>query len=130
LFNQGKTMNITSKRSIFSILAGMIVSLLVLISLRPTCLGPLLGVFVAAYLAKVSSPKEGAPIGAIIFVPIGLYYALQIKISQELANEPLQLLTYVLGLLVGFLLICGLGALYGLIVGRLFQFTKNNGLIF
>ncbi len=122
-------MNIPSKRSIFSILAGTMIGLLVSIFLSPNCWGLLIGVSVATYLAKVSSPKEGAIVGTIALAPIGLYLALQIAISQGFANEPLHILGNVLGLLVVFLFICAIGAIYGLILGKLFQLIKNKGLI-
>ena len=122
-------MNIKSKQTIFSILAGMIVGLLVSIFLRPTCWGPLIGVFVAAYLAKVSSPKEGAIIGAIVLVPIGIYALLQIPV-EAIAGTTVGKLGNLVGLVLGILLVSCVGALYGLIIGKLFQVTKNKGVIF
>jgi prepilin signal peptidase PulO-like enzyme (type II secretory pathway) len=122
-------MNITSKRSVFSILAGTVIGLLVSIFLRPNCWGLLIGVSVAAYLAKVSSPKEGAVVGTIALAPIGLYLALQTAMSQGFADEPIHILGNVVGLLVVFLFICALGTLYGLVLGKLFQLIRNKGII-
>lgn len=122
-------MSLKSKPTIFSILAGIIVGLLISIFLKPTCWGPLIGVFVAAYLAKVSSPKEGAIIGAIVSLPIGIYALLQIP-SQAIAKTTLGLLGNIAGLVLGLLFVSGIGALYGLIIGKLFQFTKTKGVFF
>ena len=122
-------MKITSKRSIYSILAGAIVGLLVYTFLRPTCWGPIVGVFVATYLAKVSSAKEGAKIGALVLLPIGFYWYLQLP-ALIIAKDTVGKLANLLGVLVGLLLISGVGALYGLVLGKLFQITKDKGILF
>ena len=122
-------MKIKSKQTIFSILAGMIVGLLVFIFLRPTCWGPLVGVFVAAYFAKVSSPKEGAIIGAIVLIPIGMYGILQIP-ADETTNDTASTIGTIVGMLLGLGLLSGIGALYGMIIGKLFQMKKDKTIIF
>ena len=118
-------MNITSKRSIFSILIGSFIGVVI-----PTCWGPLIGVFVAAYLARVSTPKEGAKIGAIVVLPIIIaYFALQFPV-QNIAGDNSEKLGNLLGLFLGLLLAAGVGALYGLIIGKLFQLTRDKGILF
>jgi hypothetical protein len=123
-------MNITSKRSIISILVGIIVGLLVFIFLRPACWGPLIGGFVTVVFAKVSSPKQGALVGTIVLAPIGLYSCLQTALTHQFADDPVKLFANILGLVLAFLLFCGVGALYGLILGKLFQLTKKNKIVF
>lgn len=122
-------MNLKSKQIIFSILAGMIVGLLVSVFLKPTCWGPLVGVFVAAYSAKVSSPKEGAIIGAIVLIPIGIYTFLQLP-AELWAKNTSGILGNIVGLVLGLLLVSGIGALYGSIIGKLFQITKDKKILF
>ena len=123
-------MNITSKQSVLSILVGIIVGLLVFIFLRPSCWGPLIGVFVAAILAKVTTPKHGAIVGMIVLAAIGLYSSVQIAMTQGLANDPIKLLANLLGLFIGLLVFCGVGALYGLMLGKLFQLTRKDRIVF
>jgi hypothetical protein len=122
-------MNITSKRSIFSILVGIIIGVLVSMFLRPTCLAPLIAVFVAVYAAKVSTPKEGAKIGAIVLLPIGIYWYLQLP-ALIIAKDSVGKLGNLVGVLLGLLFISGVGALYGLMLGKLFQITKSKGILF
>jgi len=122
-------MILKSKQTIFSILAGIIVGLLVSIFLKPTCWGPAVGVFFAAYLAKVSSPKEGAIIGTIVLLPIGIYAFLQIP-AEAIAKTTIGIFGNIIGLIAGLLLAAGIGALYGLIIGKLFQITKEKKILF
>ena len=112
-------MILKSKRTIFSILAGIIVGVLICIFLTPTFWASLVGVFVAAYFAKVASPKEGAIIGAIVVVLIGRIYTF--LEFHAFAKTPIS----IAGAVVGLLLIAGAGALNGLIIGKLFQITKE-----
>jgi hypothetical protein len=121
-------MSLTSKRSIFSILTGIIVGALVSTFIRPTCWGPLIAVLAATYVANVSTPKEGARIGAIVLLPIGVYWYLQMP-SLFTATNSTGMLGNLLGLVLGLLLISGVGALYGLILGKLLQLRKNKGII-
>src|SRR5215207_3290414 len=107
----------------------MIVGLLVSVFLRPTCWGPLVGVFVAAYFAKVSSPKEGAIIGAIVLIPIGMYGVLQFP-ADETTNDTASTIGTIVGMLLGLVLLSGIGALYGMIIGKLFQMKKDKTIIF
>jgi len=111
--------SLKSKQTIFSILAGIIIGVLICIFLTPTFWGPLVGVFVAAYFAKAASPKEGAIIGAIVVVLVGrIYTFLQF---HTFAKTPIS----IAGAVVGLLLIAGVGALNGLIVGKLFQTARE-----
>jgi hypothetical protein len=122
-------MKLKSKQTILSLLAGIIVALLIAIFLRPACWGPLVGIIVSAYLAKVSSPREGAIVGAIIAIAIDIYAVLQFPV-QAIAKTNIGLLGNFVGLVLSLLLASGVGALYGLIIGKLFQFMKNNKIIF
>ena len=122
-------MNIKPKRFIVSTLTGMIIGLLISILVRPICLAPIIGVFVAASLANTSSPKEGAIIGAIVLVPIDIYAVIQVT-SQGIADDPVGKFGNLLGICLSLVLFCGIGALYGSILGKLFQLIKNKILIF
>ena len=117
-------MNIKPKRFILSTLAGMIVGLLIAILVRPICLAPIISVFVAASLANASSPKEGAIIGAIALVPIYIYAVTQVA-AQGISDDPVGKFGYLLGLCIGFVIFSSIGALYGSILGKLFQLIKN-----
>jgi hypothetical protein len=107
----------------------MIVGLLVSILIRPTCWGAITGIFIAAYLAKASSPKEGAIVGAMAVVPIGIYGSVQAALQTDVMDEVGILLTILVFLLL-IVCISGIGAFYGLIIGKVFQITKDKKLIF
>ncbi|MGE5374763.1 MAG: hypothetical protein ACM3XO_06870 [Bacteroidota bacterium] len=117
-------MNLRSKRAILSILLGVIAGLLMAIFLKPVCWGPLVGVLLGAYLAKASSPQEGAIVGAIVAVPIGIYAFLQIPADPS-SKTTFDIIRNVLGLFLGLGLVAAAGALYGSIVGMLFQAIKK-----
>jgi hypothetical protein len=116
-------MSIKSKRFVFAVLTGMIVGLLITILARAACSGIIIGVFVAAFLAHVASPKDGTIIGIIVLVPIEIYVVLQVT-SQGLSDYPVVRLGNLLGVLLILVLFSGVGALYGLILGKLFQLIK------
>jgi hypothetical protein len=122
-------MKITSKRSILSVLVGILVGVLIYSFLRPACWGPLVAVFVAAYLAKVSTPKEGAKIGTMVLLPIGIYWYSQLP-ALVIAKDTVGKLGNLFGVVLGLLFISGVGALYGLLLGKFFQLTKNHGILF
>jgi uncharacterized membrane protein len=117
-------MNLRSKRAVLSILSGMIAGLLMAIFFKPVCWGPLVGVLIGAYLAKVSSPQEGAIVGAIVVVPIGIYAFMQIPADAS-SKTTFDIIRNVLGLFLGLGLVAAAGALYGSIVGMLFQAIKK-----
>jgi hypothetical protein len=122
-------MNFKSKQFIFALLAGIAIGLLASIFLKPMCWGVIAGVIVAAYFAKVSSPKDGAIVGAIVLVPISAY-AFTLAAIQSNASEKLGALGSVLVFFLTVILASGIGALFGLVVGKLFQVTKGKGIIF
>ena len=108
-------MKIKSKQFILAMLIGMMVGLLLTIFIRPVDLGAVIAVFAAVYLAKVSSPKEGALVGGIVLIPTGIYVTIQVAIL----NKELEIFGLPVTILIGFitlLLMSGLGALIGLIV--------------
>jgi len=121
--------NFKSKQFFFSILAGIIVGLLVSIFLKPMCWGAIVGVFAAAYLAKVSSPKDGAIVGAIVLVPISIY-TFSLGIAQSSVTEKMGITGIFLVFILGVISESGIGALFGLIIGKLFQITKDKRLFF
>jgi hypothetical protein len=110
-------------------LVGIVVGLLVSTFIRPTCWAPLIAGFVAIALAKVSTPKDGAKIGAIVLLPIGIYWYLQLP-SHVIAKDSVGKLGNLFGVVLGLLFISGVGALYGSILGKLFQLRKNKGILF
>lgn len=118
-------MNFKSKQFIFSMLIGVIVGLLFSILAQPMCWGMIAGVFVAAYFAKVSSPKDGAIVGAIIVMPISVYASF---LSAVLSKNGI--LGAVLVSFVMVILTTGVGSLVGFIIGKLFQVTRGKGIIF
>lgn len=117
------------KYAIFPTIIGMVVGTLVTIFIRPTCLGPLAGILTASYFAKISSPKEGAIIGSIVMIPIGLYAMFQGAV-QTMALDNLSFIEILFYSSIGVLMLCIFGALSGLLIGKLFQLAKNNKFIF
>jgi len=122
-------MDITSRRSILSILAGVSVGLLVSTFLKSVCWGPLIGVFLAAYLAKVPTPKEGAKIGAVVLVPFQMVYAALHYPAESIAKDTAGKLGNLLGVLLAVAFMAAVGALYGFIIGKLFQLAKDKGIL-
>jgi hypothetical protein len=121
-------MKITSKQSILALLVGMTAGLLLTIFIRPVDLGAVIAVFAAVYLARASSLKEGALLGAIVLIPAGIYVTIQVAVL----NRELEIFGLPVTILVSFitvLLVSGLGALIGLIFGKIFQVTKDHKLI-
>ncbi|MGA7604807.1 MAG: hypothetical protein WCA79_02705 [Anaerolineales bacterium] len=86
--------------------------------------GALIGLIVAAYLANVSFPKEGAIVGAIIVIPDGVRHFVQAAIQLRYLDKH-GLLATLLVFLVGAMLVSGIGAVNGLIIGKLFQTGKK-----
>ena len=121
-------MKIKSIKFLVSLLVGMLVGLSITVFVKPTCLGPFIGVVLSAYMAKVASPRDGAIVGAIVLIPIGIYGFL-LTALQLRSLEVLGILGIIPVLFIGVLLISGLGALFGLVVGKLFQITKEKSLI-
>lgn len=125
-------MNIKSKQSILALLAGMIAGLLFTVFVPPACWGMVLGVFVAAYFARVSSPEDGAVVGAIALIPVGIYLSFQGVIQAKFLENIGMLATlpiFFIILVIAIVLISVIGALFGLVIGKLFQITKDKNLI-
>ena len=121
-------MTVRSKRFFLAILVGMIVGLLFTIFVTPTCWGLILGVFATANLANASSPRDGALVGWVVSIPVGIYATILAAIQMR-ALENLGSLVLIPFFLLAIVLISGLGALYGLIIGKLFQITKGKKLM-
>ena len=121
-------MNIRSERSTFALLVGMTVGVLASIFMTPTWWGPILGVFAGATLAEVTSPKDGAIVGAIALIPIGIYITIQTAIQIN-ALQSLGILATIPFFCIAIMVLTFLGALYGLAIGKLFQITKDKKLM-
>ena len=121
-------MDIRSERSTFALLVGMTVGVLASIFMTPTFWGPILGVFAAATLAEVTLPKDEAIIGAIALIPIGIYITIQTAIQIN-ALQSLGILVTIPFFCIAVLVLTFLGALYGLVIGKLFQITKGKKLM-
>lgn len=122
-------MNFKSKQFILAMLSGIVVGVLASIFLKPMCWGVIAGVVVAAYFSKVSSPKDGAIVGAIVLVPISMY-VFTLAAIQSNASEKLGTLGSILVFFFMIIFSSGIGALFGLAIGKLFQATKGKGIIF
>jgi len=121
-------MNIKSKRFVFALLFGLIVSLLITILVRPACSGFLIGVVVTAFMAGVSSPRDGAIIGVLVAIPTEIYVFMQTYQQTSLDN-----IFIILGVISGvdllLIIFSGLGVFYGMIVGKLIQHIKSKLII-
>lgn len=125
---ESKPMVIKSQRFLLAILVGMLIGVTLTIFLPPACFGMLVGVGVAAYIAKAASPKEGALVGAIVMIPIGIYVILWTN-AQTKTIQSMGWLAALPFVFLAWLLTLGLGALCGLLVGLLLRFTRNKGWI-
>ena len=117
-------MKVKSKQFVVAILVGAIIGALISVFTNSGGWATIISVTLAAYLAKVSSPKEGAIVGSITIIPIGIY-AIALANIQTKALETRGILATIPFLLLGFLIIIGIGALFGLIIGKIFQLTKS-----
>jgi hypothetical protein len=117
-----------SKRVWLGILAGIAVTVTTGF-FRLTCLSVFLGVIVAAYVSQVSGPKQGAVVGAIVILPLGVLYLLQMQteVIYGFAHFPA---TTILQLLLVPLLFAAVGALFGAIMGLIIRALKGKQLMF
>jgi hypothetical protein len=122
-------MNFKSRQTLLSILAGMVVGTLMTAFIRPTCWGWVLGIILACYLGKVSLPKEGAIVGYLVMIPIMMYGMYYTAVEQR-ALESHGALRTVIFSTIAVLLVSTLGALFGLVVGKMFQIAKSHQVIF
>ena len=116
-------MKIRSKRFLFAILTGTTVGLLITIFTPPTCLGALAGIAVSIYLTKAETPKDGAIIGTIIMVPIGLCITILLN-QQTRTTEQYGIIGSIPIFLLTTAFASGIGALFGLIIGFMVQKAK------
>ena len=117
-------MKYTSQRFVSAILVGIILNLGFIFFVQIACWGSLISVIVTAYLAGVTTPKDGALIGAIIFAPSSIVIIVQTILRANAVNEigfPLTIVAAAIGLLFGM----GLGGLFGLVVGKLYELVKD-----
>jgi hypothetical protein len=122
-------MNIKSKQFIFALLVGITAGLLITVFYGQIGWGAIIGAIAAARLANVSTPKEGAVVGAITILTIEIYATILAAIQTNGLNNHGLFATLTL-FFISLLKITGIGALYGLVIGKLFQFTKDKILIF
>jgi hypothetical protein len=120
--------NIRSKLFVTSVLVGMAVGVALTVFVLPIRLGALLGVLVAAYLAKAQTPKDGALIGMVAVIPLGIYAAIS-SVNQTNAMASLGILGAITYGFVNIVFMEGIGAIYGLIIGKIFQWTRGRSVI-
>jgi len=109
--------------------------MLMTLFLKPTCLGLLFGVIIASVVADVSSPKEGAVLGALIPIPLIIFTIIPAIININQASKVgsifLLILVDILGSIIAFGLVSAVGALIGLGIGKFLQSRKKgNSTIF
>jgi peptidoglycan/LPS O-acetylase OafA/YrhL len=121
-------MKLKSKRTFLALLVGVIIGVLITFFITPRSLGTIIGVAIGAYLAKVKSPKQGAIFGAIILIPIGIFLCI-IANMQTKTIESLGWLKTIPYLLLVVAILSGIGALYGLLIGKIFQVINRGKLI-
>ncbi|MGE5071891.1 MAG: hypothetical protein ACM3MF_00545 [Anaerolineae bacterium] len=119
-------MNIVSRRFVGAILAGIFIGLLEVLFVAPSAWAYLAGIMAAATLASVSCPREGAVVGTIVMLPVGL--ASILLQPQVQALEPSASTLVILGLAstLGIVVFGAIGALSGLGIGKLLQITKEH----
>ncbi len=122
-------MNMAWRQAGFALLSGIAVGVLGLVLVGPNCWSPMVGIFVATYLAKTASPAQGAGVGAVVMIPIAFFALLrQSMLVTQLVGRG-EVLT-VVGMMLGVLMAAGLGAAWGWMIGKLFQWTAGKGLMF
>lgn len=113
------------QRFVIAVLAGIIFNVAFTFFIRIACWGPLISVILAAYLAGVSTPKDGALTGEIVFMPSSSVIIIQTMNRMNTVSEiglPLTIVAGFIGFSVGSLL----GGLFGLVVGKFFEMEKDH----
>ena len=123
-------MNIASRRFIGAIIAGIFIGLLEAAFVAPSIWAFAAAIMAASKLASVSCPREGAVVGAIVMLPVGL--ATILLQPQVQALEPSASTLAILGAAstLGVVAFGIAGALSGLGIGKLLQITKEHVLLF
>ncbi len=121
-------MDFKSKRTWLGILAGMVVTVVCGL-LRFSCWGVLLGVSAGAYVADISSPKQGAVMGALSMLPLGVVYLFQMQqqVVYDFNHFPLITIVQIIALPILF---AALGALLGTLTGFGFRAAKRKQYMF
>jgi hypothetical protein len=119
-------MKTNSKTFVLGALAGMVVSFIIYVIFDVLCLAPILGITVACYVAKVVTPKDGAITGAIVPIPLWIYFIFQIAETSLYLNPDA---VYMIGSFL-IILVSMLGSFYGLIMGGIFRSTRGNDIAF
>ena len=117
-------MSYTSGRFGFAILAGIVLNLAFTFFIKIACWGPIISIVLAAYLAGVRTPKEGAITGAIVFIPSSIVIIIQTIMQSNTVDEiglPLAIVAGSIGVLFGM----GLGGLFGFMIAKLYQLAQD-----
>jgi hypothetical protein len=117
-------MILKSKRFALALLAGAFTGIVLVIFLRPACWAVFFGVFIASYLARASTLKDGAMVGAIVMIPIGISPTV-VTIMQSGMPENVDFITSMSSMLLGIALMSGIRAVAGLIIGKMLEISKN-----
>ena len=117
-------MVLKSRRFALSLLTGAFTGIVLVIFLRPACWAVFFGVFIACYLARASTLKDGAIVGAIVMIPIGISPTV-VTIMQSGMPEDVNFLTSMSSVLLGIALTSGIGAVAGLVIGKILEISKD-----
>jgi hypothetical protein len=121
-------MKIISKRLILATLAGIVAGILVGVFIYPGFWGILVGVVLSVSLANVTSRSEGTLVGAITFLPIGVFLSTRYSLQTGLLDQ-YSLVWKIVLYLFEIIFFGGLGALMGLLFRWLLKFTRQKNLI-
>jgi hypothetical protein len=129
--NEAETMKINSKTFLLGTVVGIMVSFIIFAILGvPPCITPILGITVACYMAKVVTPQDGAIMGAMVPIPLWIYFIFQLtQSSLPGLSRPDPYTIFMIGFLIIFL-VSVLGSFYGLIMGGIFRSTRGNDIDF
>jgi hypothetical protein len=112
-------MSYRSQRFSFAILVGIVLNLAFTFFIQIACWGPMISV-----MTRLTNPKEGTVIGAIVFLPSSVVLVIQTITRTDTVGEIGLLLTILAGFIgVGFGV--GLGGLFGFLVGKIFDFQRT-----
>ena len=119
-------MKINSKPFLLCVLAGIVVSFIIFAIVSAPCLAPILGITVASYLAKVVTPTDCAMTGAVVPIPLWIYFIFQIAETSLYRNRGA---IFMIGSFL-IILVSILGSFYGLIIGGLFRAIRGDDIAF
>jgi len=121
-------MEVKSWQFLFSILAGIAAGLLILFLVKPFYWGLLVGLLLATYLSGAASPREGALVGLIVLPPLGIYFMIEASLQLNMQSK-MEQLPYILLWCLMVVLLFVLGAVFGLLSGKLFQLLREKKIV-